>query len=297
MDTCELEIDIDLDGQAMARRYSGVSVSIVRITAEIAREMLEKNTKNRPLNKRHADRLKDAMIAGEWWMNGETIIFSAEGILLNGQHRLWAIVASGVSVDVLVVRGIDAEAFRTLDGVRTRRTGEVLGMAGEVNASSLASCVQALLTFVHAGGSIWNGSTHAGPKATPSTCERILRAHPGIRESVCKMRRNALFHNQHATMLHYLFSCVSQPIATDFANVLADGDSDIGRPFVVLRESLLRVPHRTDLRKAYCAKAIKAFNAELSGDRPKMFRFSADEDFPTIDGFDYEKLAESINGR
>jgi hypothetical protein len=95
-------------------------------------------------------------------------------------------------------------------------------------------------------------------------------------------------------MLHYLFSTVSHDVAEDFANVMADGHSDIGRPFVVFREALLKTPIRSDLRRIYCAKAIKAFNAEISGERPKMFKFLATEDFPSICGLDYEKLAVSI---
>jgi hypothetical protein len=291
-------MNVGYSSEEIERSYRGVTVTIMRITPSMASDMMRMNTKNRPLVKRHAERFRDAMASGDWWMNGETIIFASTGVLLNGQHRLWGIIQSGVAVDVMVVTGIDEEAFKTMDGVRTRRAGEVLGMAGEANASAVAACVQALLAFCDSGGTFMgSGSTSAARKATPSTCEKVLDAHPGIRDSVVSMKRNTIFNTQHATTLHYLFSLVSQPVADDFARVLADGDSDIGRPFVVFRESLLRVPHRTDLRKSYCAKAIKAFNAELTGDRPKMFRFSVEEDFPTIARLDYEELIASIEFR
>jgi len=277
--------------------YQGVTVTITRVTPEMASDMMRMNTKNRRLVKRHAERFRDAMASGDWWMNGEPIIFASNGVLLNGQHRLWGIIQSGVSVDVLVVRGIDEEAFKTMDGVRPRGTAEVLDMAGESNASAVASCVQAFLTFVDSGARYMASGSTIARKATPSTCERVLLAHPGIRDSVASMNRNRLFRNQHGYLLHYLFSLVSQSMADDFANVLADGDSDIGRPFVVFRESLVRTPMRTDLRKDYAAKAIKAFNFEMCGDRPKRLQFSSKEDFPTIAGLDYEKLTSSIEFR
>ncbi|MEI8285660.1 MAG: hypothetical protein WCG15_00025 [Actinomycetes bacterium] len=299
MATATLEMDVQFSGTAdqramLAVTYPDVTVEITHVTPDLAKLMLGRNTKNRPLNQRHAERFRDAILAGEWWMNGETIIFAADGTLLNGQHRLWAIIAAGVGIDVLVVRGIDAEAFKTLDGVRARRAGEVLQMSGESSGNQVAACVQALLCFVDSGGKVSSGSTNGGRKATPSTCYRVLESHPGIRRSVFEMRRNVAFRSQHASMLHYLFSKVSTKAAEDFANVLADGHSDIGRPFVIFRETLLKTPIRSDLRRVYCAKAIKAFNAEMSGERPKMFKFLATEDFPSIGGLDYEKIAESI---
>jgi hypothetical protein len=293
MATAELEMPVDFVTQELAYKYSDVTVSIVRITPDIARRMLEKNTKNRNMNKKHAERFRDAMAVGEWWMNGETIILSSSGVLLNGQHRLWAIIASGVEVDVLVVRGIDEDAFKTIDSVRARKAGEVLAIAGEPNANKIASCVQAVLAFVDTGGNP-NGSTNHARRATPQTCERVLQANPGIRESVRQMSRNVVFNNQHSHMLHYVFSHASQKLAQAFADVMAEGDADIGRPFVVLRESFLRVPCRSDLRRSYIVKAIKAFNAEVAGERPKMFKFLAEEECPAISGLDYERFAELV---
>jgi hypothetical protein len=292
MATAEMEIEVSV-AEELLRKYRHVRVSIERIGPEEAREYLKSNTKNRKLNDNHARRLREVMMAGDWWLNGETIVFGADGTLLNGQHRLTAIVQAGVFVDVLVVRGVDEEAFRTIDAGRTRTTGEVLGIDGEKNANCVAAAVQALLTFVDTGGSI-QGTTFRGRKATPMLVARVLMEYPQIRDSVNAMKRNSLFRNQHSVVLHLLFLMVSPRVAEEFACVMADGHPDIGRPFVVFRESLVRQPMRSDLRRAYSAKAIKAFNAEISGERPKMFKFSDGEEFPTIAGLDYEKLAESI---
>lgn len=295
MATAELEIEVDCDTTSMARIYGGVTVSIRRITPDTAREMLSRNTKNRPLNKTHAQRFRDAIAAGEWWMNGETIIFATDGTLLNGQHRLWAVVASGVPIDVLVVNGIDSQAFSTIDGVRARRPSDVLAIDGEKNAVQLAAAVQALVAFVDGGGSIYTGSTAHGRKSTPAMCERVLNAHPGIRDSLTQMKRQAVFRNQHSIMLHYLFSIVSPELSAEFADVLHSGHTDIHRPFVIFREMCVRTPLRSDLRRAYAARAIKAFNAELANERPKMFKFCAGEEFPVISGLDYQSLADSIS--
>jgi hypothetical protein len=299
MTTATLELDVEFCGTAdqramLAAMYSEVTVSITHITPAIAQEMMAFNTKNRNLNKRNVSLLRDAITQGEWYMNGEAIIFAEDGSLLNGQHRLWAIIGSGVAVDVLVVRGVNPASFKTLDSGRVRRAGEVLAMDGEKNGNKVAAAVQALLAFVDAGGRVYAGSCSHGRKATSSACQRILERHPRLRDSVREMNRNTLYHSQHSTLLHYLFSLVSAPVAAAFADVLAGGHQDIGRPFMIFRESLVRSPVCSENRGAYTAKAIKAFNAELLGDRPKMFKVLASEEFPTISGLDYERLAESV---
>jgi hypothetical protein len=286
----ELEVSVPPD---LFHMYQNVSVSIEHIGVNKATEYLLANKKNRKLNERHMRQLRSAMLAGDWWMNGEAIIFSSDGNLLNGQHRLTAVIQSGCEICSMVVRGIQESAFRSLDGGRIRGTGEVLTMDGEKNANSLAAAVQALICFVDSGGNV-SGSSSSGRKATASLTARVLDLHPYIRQSVIDMRRNTMFRSQHAAMLHYLFYLVSPSKAYEFASVLSDGHADIGRPFVIFREMLVRTPMRTDLRRTYCGKAIKAFNAEMAGERPKMVKFISGEEFPVINGLDYEKLADSI---
>lgn len=293
--TTALEVDLRVDAE-LIRRYRDVTVSIERITPELAREYLERNTKNRPLNKRHGTQLAEAMSAGHWWMNGEAVIFAVDGTLLNGQHRLWAIVTSGVTVDVMVVRGIDEEAFKTLDGGKKRSVGDTLSIQGEKNGNMIAGAVSALTNYARVRGAVTSTQIIGLKKCTPLLCDHVLAAHPMLRDSVNAMRRSNLFTNQFGYALHYLFSLVDADLASQFAEVLASGDSDIGRPFVVFRECLVRNPMRSDLRIPHAARAIRAFNAERSGDRPKILRYTDGAGLPDIDGLDYDALYESIFG-
>jgi hypothetical protein len=292
MATAEMEIDLSVN-EDLLHKYRRVRVSIERIGTLEALEYLKCNTKNRPLNKRHELRLRDIMSRHEWYLNGETIIFSSDGVLLNGQHRLHAIINSATTIDVLVVRGIDARAFRSLDGGKIRTTGDVLAMDNERNSNAVAGAIAALVSFVDASGSVYGSTSHAR-KVTGQMAHRILEAHPGIRDSVHEMKRGRLFSNQFGFMLHYVFGLSDSQAAADFADVIAEGHADVGRPFMVFREHMIHHQNRPDLRRAHCAKAIKAFNAEVCGERPKMLKFITGEEFPTIAGLDYERLAESL---
>lgn len=78
-------------------------VSVVRITPELARHLLSKNYTNRKMSQSRVSFYARQMIDGEWIMNGQGIIVSNSGNLLDGQHRLMAVAQSGKSVDMLKV--------------------------------------------------------------------------------------------------------------------------------------------------------------------------------------------------
>jgi hypothetical protein len=74
-----------------------------------------KNARNRPISKSTVERYTQEMAAGHWVSNGQPLIFSVSGQLINGQHRLKACVASGKQFDTLIVWGVDDSAFDTID--------------------------------------------------------------------------------------------------------------------------------------------------------------------------------------
>lgn len=85
-----------------------IQASVERITPDVARRWLSNHNADnyRMMDRKHVQRLAEDMAAGRWQVNGEPIAFYSDGRLQNGQHRLAAIVQSGVSLQMLVVRGI-----------------------------------------------------------------------------------------------------------------------------------------------------------------------------------------------
>lgn len=293
----EVESDIEslaAEGHEEAtKRHRKVRVYVCRITPALAELMLETNIRNRRARDRHVDVLSQIISSRDMMLNGESIIFSSDGHLLDGQHRLMACIRSGMAFDSVVVFGISPKAFNTIDAGVARSTGDVLGLSGRANANKMASAVQALVAFVDNNGVLHCSCAHSGVrKATPALAERVLAAHPGLAESVNAMDSNRLMRGQHGYVLHYLFGLVDKPLAAEFAEVMSKGSVDIGRPFSRLREHLIAMPMTPDRRATCSAKAIIAFNAERSGARPKIFRVGSV--WPTIDGLDFDGLARSI---
>lgn len=85
------------------------NIKIVRekilMTPELAQYYLDRNFHNRPLNEEKVLEFVSIIENGKWICGrGRNIDISSKDTLLNGQHRLNAIVRCGISVEVIVNR-------------------------------------------------------------------------------------------------------------------------------------------------------------------------------------------------
>jgi len=107
-----------------------IKMSVEKISPEIAAEYLKVNVKNyRKLQRSVIKRYAEDMKAGRWELNGEPIVFDNNGMLKNGQHRLAAIIMSGVTVEIAVVRGVD-ESVTAYDLNSVRTTTQISAAKG-----------------------------------------------------------------------------------------------------------------------------------------------------------------------
>ena len=86
-------------------RLRFVSRSVVEVTPKMAEAWLRNNPHNRPLNEEKVAALASKMRSGEWEeriRGSRTVEVLDSGRLLNGQHRLSAVVRVGVAVRMCV---------------------------------------------------------------------------------------------------------------------------------------------------------------------------------------------------
>lgn len=119
---------------------ANLQARVETITPDMAREYLKSNRMNRPLNDKTVNFYAQEMRAGNWKLNGEAICFAKNGALLNGQHRLSAIVKSGRDIQTMVIRGCDESAFVTYDSGRLRQCSDIFAIKG-INNYSYVSCI------------------------------------------------------------------------------------------------------------------------------------------------------------
>lgn len=133
-----------------------IKTGVELITPEIARDYLKANTANRPMSNVHIERIAQQMAKGQFILNGESIIFSDEGVLMQGQHRLAACIKSNTSFQTVVVRGIPYNAFFTLDSGRARSISDVFAIQGIPDYSKMSSIVNSYIRL-HTGINSYTG--------------------------------------------------------------------------------------------------------------------------------------------
>lgn len=105
------------------------------ITPEMAQEYLKFNTENyRSINKFRVMSYASDMKNGKWQLNGEAIKFDETGKLIDGQHRLQAIVSAGVPAEMLVIREVP-EGTNLYDIGSNRSMGQIAKARGVVSSS------------------------------------------------------------------------------------------------------------------------------------------------------------------
>lgn len=148
-------------------RNSSQSFTDVQITRDLANVILSLNTKNRPMRE---TRIKTFMeiLAGERWVNtGEPVIISQDGPLTEAQHRLTAIVRSGITATMDIRVGIHRAAFAVTGTGATRTVSDALSLLGVSNPTNVASTIKLALAYAEGlpGAYHWRVGTDLVVKA------------------------------------------------------------------------------------------------------------------------------------
>lgn len=104
--------------------------STITITPELAREYLAKNIdKNRPIRKAVVHAYAEQMKRGEWKITPQGISFDQKGRLIDGQHRLMAVIESGAKVPMYVTTGVPVDRMLMIDCGTKRTAADILSIA------------------------------------------------------------------------------------------------------------------------------------------------------------------------
>ena len=297
----------------MSNNLDGVpKVELVTITPAIAQQMLSGNTKNRNVRETKVAEITGAMVRGEYdGLNGETIKFgpwraghgNPFGMLLDGQHRLRAVVRSGCSVQMFVAYNVNPQAQETIDIGTKRSVADMLqirGGVGVTDAKNTASGLRLLYRY-----STTRDIRATPPNETPQQLLTFYEKHEGITHSANEARTlHDVLIPAFATMFHYLFHSVDTADANDFLGRLAAGEGLYKedpiwhyRKQMVERKS--KPLDKKISRRNIGALGIKAWNMYRQGEEVnKLFVFRAGgsqrERFPLVDGLD-ETFFEDTN--
>lgn len=134
-----------------ARPYS--NCFMVNVTPELARQWLVGNNHNRQLMTTKVIDFTRDIAANKWNSTHQGIAFSKNGTLVDGQHRLHAIVHSGVTVPMLVFVDQPIESHTFIDGGKKRTMLDIIRLETKddsIKAKHL-TVLKAMLAGSHCG--------------------------------------------------------------------------------------------------------------------------------------------------
>lgn len=105
-----------------------ITAQVEKITPAVAKAYLEMNKNNRNIRQRVVDAYARDMAAGEWVVQHQGIAFDVDGNLVDGQHRLQAVIKAGVAVPMMVTRGLEKNSSAGIDQGAKRSFTDVLTM-------------------------------------------------------------------------------------------------------------------------------------------------------------------------
>lgn len=156
---------------------------IVEVAPDMAALWLGGNTHNRGLRPSTVTQYARDMAAGKWLMTGEAIKFAADGTLLDGQHRLWAVIDAGVPVRMLVMYNVDSAAQDVMDSGLKRTASDALGLAGYGNRTLLASVANLAIALESGINARAGGLGRAGQNSHTEIIDWV-KNHPSVLEPV-----------------------------------------------------------------------------------------------------------------
>jgi len=251
----------------------------VLITPAIAEILLRGNKHNRPLRRPHLNILVRAIKNGEWIMTGNGISFADDGQLIDGQHRLMAILEADQPVESMVYIGIAKEAFKTTDLGKKRGASDIAALMGFVQYVTVG-CAATLL-YLYENNSMKSGSYGVSNTAI----QAVLQANRlGLEYSAMVARRTAeIVPSGIGAFCHFIFSRLDRDMADTFFDHLKTGaDLPLKSPLLWLRNRLLvnkgskaKLP-----RVTLSAFVVKTWNRYRKGQEAVTLNWLPRESFP-----------------
>lgn len=128
-------------------REGGFAELNVLVSPALAAEVLKLNTKNRKLKEGPLSVVVKAIVDDRWINTGHPVVISWDRLLQDGQHRLNAVIKTGIPAAMDFRFGIDPRAFVVTDTGTKRTAGDALGIAGYQQVNTIAAAVRVLFAI------------------------------------------------------------------------------------------------------------------------------------------------------
>lgn len=278
------------------------------VSPERARELLDisakTNFQNRNLSSHLVNRYASDMKEGKWQPTGQTISIASDGAIIDGQHRLNAIVKAGVPVEINFIRNVSKQTFDCYDIGKIRTNKDILNIAGyDKYAHAITGGLGLLVSYLINGNNAFLRNKFTQRRRYFYIFEPILKIYyQKLTEGACwysTSNNQRLISQGSSVFFYFIFTFINDEKGCLFFQKIKEGTGlEKGDPVFALRTTLLNIKlskyKRLNLEpEAYYI--IKAWNKFYKNEKISGFNYSKAEKFPDIYGFDRIKFIDTLN--
>lgn len=261
------------------------------ITPARAAEWLETNTFNRPLSRPVVRGFAEAMRRGDWLVTHQGIAFDVNGVLVDGQHRLAAIIEADQPVEMTVFTEVAEGTFDVLDTGKRRNAADVLAIEGEKNSIMLAAMVRTVWLYHNRPDLNWSGGAAA---VTNHQIVQTLDQHPTLRDFLSVGEQIAaatgMIKSAAGSASYLIEQAVKRADLTGWYDGIIEGAGlSKGDPRLQFRRAMFNMtrrhagePLRRRDTREHVALYLKAFNSWHTGEPLAQLRFTSRDPMPRI---------------
>lgn len=263
-----------------------IGVAVVKVTPKLATHWLQLLHENqRALRTRNLAHLKESAIAGDWVAdNGATIVLDVNGTVIDGQHRLVAVVETGVTLTMVVCWNCQENSIVTIDTGASRTLANILRFYGVLNYTGISGMANSILSYESCGY----------PDQSPSKTKAVEFAmqNQELLQECFKQGGKAypIVPSALAGFLYYYYKKVNAERAVEMFRQFKHSTLVRSNAIDILKNRMVLINGSATRRRAAISQkwrvalVIKAFNAYFCEEdiTPSALRWSRTEKYPRI---------------
>ena len=258
----------------------------VLVTPDYAQKLLKNNSHNRRVNEVTLNRYFRDIIDGKWKEDtGECIKISKTNAILDGQHRLLAVIKANKPVYFHILEGLEDDIFDVLDTGKVRSSTDAFKIKGIKNETIIPPTIQKFMALNR--NKVKLDSRSEG--LTNAEIITIYEERPAFWQNVAK--KSMIWYSNFAKILnpstiggfYAYFHDISAKDADDFMTYLSTGTNIQNNTINLLRNKLMndKLAVKKITKDSKFAVIIKCWNAYRKNEVLKVLKWDPEkEKFP-----------------
>lgn len=246
--------------------------SVETISPNMAQDLLQQNFNNRKLNQARVAAMARDIAAGKWRLTPQGIAISKAGRLLDGQHRLTAVVQANCAVRMTVVRDCDELAQRFIDLGDQRSLQNELQMEGVKNSRTVSACARHI-------AAIENGldKSDLTKYRTREELRNVISRYSTGFSWLLTKQKPQISRGGYISPLVFVYNTLPSEVDSFYNQVDTGVGLDSGSPALLLRNWLLTLRSSTgsSIDRTIVLKTFAALDAYVDG--KSMIRLHSNE--------------------